>query len=97
MSYVPASQRELSSPRAAVQSALGRAGELLAQVKRFDDQRPGVPGEHWFAFGTGAALLLRGRRAASPGWRAAAMRGGALFVLRAVSGRDGGLARLKRR
>lgn len=97
MSYVPASQRETSSPGAAAQALLGRAGELLAQVKRFDDQRPSVPGEHWFAFGTGAALLLRGRRSASPAWRTAATLGGALFLLRAVSGRDGLLAWLKRR
>ncbi|WP_298233314.1 hypothetical protein [uncultured Azohydromonas sp.] len=38
-------------------SGLQRATGWLRELKRFDDQRPSVPGEHWFAFGTGAALL----------------------------------------
>lgn len=74
-----------------------RATEWLRQLKRFDDQRPSVPGEHWVAFGTGAALLLRGRRASSPVLRAAATVGGLLFMARGLSGRDGLVSRLRRR
>jgi hypothetical protein len=78
-------------------SALQRATGWLRQLKQYDDQRPSVPGEHWFAFGTGAALLLRGRRAGSPVLRTAATLGGLLFMARGLSGRDGLVARLRRR
>lgn len=77
------------------QTPLQRAAERLRALKRFDDERPSVPGEHWFAFGTGALLLLRGRRSASPLLRTAATVGGLLFMARGLSGRDGLLARLQ--
>lgn len=79
------------------QTPLQRAAERLRALKRFDDERPSVPGEHWFAFGTGALLLLRGRRSASPLLRTAATVGGLLFMARGLSGRDGLLARLQQR
>ncbi|WP_066338719.1 hypothetical protein [Azohydromonas lata] len=82
---------------AAPQSPLQRAAERLRALKRLDDQRPSVPGEHWFAFGTGAALLLRGRRSSSALLRTAATVGGLLFMARGLSGRDGLLARLQQR
>jgi hypothetical protein len=95
MPPVPAIRPRAEPPTAG--SPLHRAAERLRQLKRLDDQRPGVPGEHWFAFGTGAALLLRGRRAASPVWRTAATVGGLLFMARGLGGRDGLVARLRRR
>lgn len=79
------------------QTPLQRAAERLRALKRFDDQRPSVPGEHWFAFGAGAMLLLRGRRSGSPLLRTAATVGGLLFMARGLSGRDGLLSRLQQR
>jgi hypothetical protein len=81
----------------AAHDPLQRTAGWLRALKRYDDQRPSVPGEHWFAFGTGAALLLRGRRADSPLLRTAATLGGLLFMARGLSGRDGLVAKLRRR
>lgn len=95
MPPVPAIHQPSTDPRPG--SGLQRATEWLQQLKRFDDQRPSVPGEHWFAFGTGAALLWRGRRSPSALLRTAATVSGLLFMARGLSGRDGLVAKLRRR
>lgn len=65
----------------------------LRQLRRTDKQRPGVPGEHWAAFGTALAVLqwARGRR--SGPLRMLGMTTSAVLAARALSGRDGPLAR----
>lgn len=59
--------------------------DVLRQIKAYDDQRPSIPGEHWFALGAGALLLLWGARRHS----LVATTAGLAMVLRAASGRDG--------
>jgi hypothetical protein len=68
---------------------------LIDRLREFDAQRESVPGEHWLAFAFGLYLLLRRRRSAAGRWLSIAA--GALFVIRAVSGRDGAIAALERR
>jgi hypothetical protein len=98
MPPVPALRSPYDSPAPSEPGGpLRRAAQWLRAVKRFDDQRAGIPGEHWFAFGTGAALLLRGRRSPSPVLRTAATLGGLLFMARGLSGRDGLVGKLQRR
>ena len=65
----------------------------LRLLREADRSRPGVPGEHWITLGAGAGLLRWAGRTASPWLRAAALIVGGLLVLRALSGRDGPLAR----
>ena len=65
----------------------------LRSLRQADRNRAGVPGEHWITLGAGAGLLRWAGRAASPWLRAAAVIAGGLLVLRALSGRDGPLAR----
>ena len=60
---------------------------LLDRLKRFDDERPGFPGEHWLALS--AALWLLARPSASPLARALSIAAGLALVYRAASGRDG--------
>ena len=67
----------------------------LERLRRWDERRPSFPGEHWFAAAIGAYLLLRPRRSVPA--RIAAAAAGALFLMRALSGRDGPLAALERR
>ena len=43
---------------AADDAAESRSPAWLADLKRYDEQRPGIPGEHWVALGAGALLLL---------------------------------------
>ena len=64
---------------------------LLDRLKRFDDERPSFPGEHWLALGAGLWLITRQQQ--SMLGRLAAVAAGAALVYRAASGRDG-LARL---
>jgi len=67
---------------------------VIDRLLRLDAQREGLPGEHWLAFGLGLYLLLRHRGSAAA--RVASMTAGALFVARALSGRDGAIAALGR-
>jgi uncharacterized membrane protein len=66
-----------------------RGGGLLAALKRIDQRRPSLPGEHWAALGAGTALLGYARRRHSPLLRLAALVAGGVLVYRAASGRDG--------
>ena len=60
---------------------------LLDRLKRFDDERPGFPGEHWLVLS--AALWLLARPSGSPLARALSIAAGLALVYRAASGRDG--------
>lgn len=67
----------------------------LEKLKRFDRQRPSMPGEHAWVLAAGIAMLTWGsvRKDRSPWCRAAAGAAGGALLLRAASGRDG-LSRL---
>ncbi len=67
---------------------------LLERLREFDDSRPSLPGEHWFAFGVGLYFLLSRRH--SVAGRLASMALGAAFIARAITGRDGAIAVLSR-
>jgi hypothetical protein len=67
---------------------------LVERLREFDSKRPSLPGEHWAAFALGLYLLLA-RRSSVFGRAASVMAGGAL-VARALSGRDGAIAMLRR-
>lgn len=67
---------------------------LLDRLRRFDESRPSVPGEHWLACGVGIYFLLRGRRRVAG--RLASMAVGVALVARGLSGRDGAIAVLRR-
>jgi hypothetical protein len=68
---------------------------LIDRLVAFDAQRESLPGEHWLAFGLGVYLLLRHRQ--SVAGRLVSMAAGALFIVRALTGRDGAIAALERR
>lgn len=59
----------------------------LDQLKRFDDRRQGVPGEHWVVLGAG--LWLLSRHGSVTVGRFLAMAAGVALIYRAASGRDG--------
>jgi hypothetical protein len=65
---------------------------LLNRLKRFDDQRPSLPGEHWMALSAG--LWLLGHRRDSSVGRLVSVAIGAALVYRAATGRDGLLGRV---
>lgn len=67
---------------------------LLQRLSRWDEHRPGVPGEHWFAFGVGVYLLQRRSSTALGGLTSLVL--GVGLVARALSGRDGLIAVLRR-
>ena len=67
------------------------------RLKRFDERRASIPGEHWAAFGAGAALLACARRTRSPLLRTAALAAGGAMIWRAASGRDSPVQRLRAR
>jgi len=60
---------------------------LLARLRRYDERRKGLAGEHWFALAAGLWLLTRGR--GSTVARAAGLVAGAALIARAATGRDG--------
>jgi hypothetical protein len=61
--------------------------DWLGRLKRFDEARPNVPGEHLFAMSTGLWLLKRPSR--SPAVRLVTLALGAAFVIRGLTGRQG--------
>jgi hypothetical protein len=65
---------------------------LLNRLKRLDDQRPGLPGEHWMTLGAG--LWLLGQRSGSSVGRIVSAAIGAALVYRAATGREGLFNRL---
>lgn len=68
----------------------------LRKTKQWDDQRPGIPGEHWLALGAGLFALARARRSRSPVVRLAGQALGGALMARAASGRDGIAGKLAR-
>jgi hypothetical protein len=60
---------------------------LLARLKRYDEERAGFAGEHWYALAAGLWLLARGRGSTS--LRGAGVVAGLALLARAASGRDG--------
>lgn len=67
---------------------------FLHNLRRLDRSRPGVPGEHWATFGTGLYYLLRQRRGIVGALASKAL--GLALLARALSGRDGAMAVLRR-
>jgi hypothetical protein len=67
---------------------------MLERLREFDENRPSFPGEHWLAFGAGVYFLVRNRPA--PMARLGSRLLGAALIARALSGRDGALAVLRR-
>jgi hypothetical protein len=60
---------------------------LLNRIKRYDEERPGIPGEHWLALAGAMALWLSTRRHRSMVVRLLGSVAGTALVARAVSGR----------
>jgi hypothetical protein len=67
---------------------------MLQRLRQFDESRPSFPGEHWLTFGAGLYFLVRDCPA--PMARLGSRLLGAALVTRALSGRDGALAVLRR-
>ena len=64
------------------------AETLLHKLKRYDDSRENLPGEHWLAFAAGLGLWIATRRHPSVPVRVLASVIGTLLVARAATGRD---------
>lgn len=61
----------------------------LARLKRYDEMRPGIPGEHWLALAAGLGLWWVTRNRRSVVARTLGMAAATALVGRAASGRDG--------
>jgi hypothetical protein len=61
----------------------------LQRIKRYDEQRPGFPGEHWLVLAAGVGAWLATRRHPSILVKTLGMAAGTALVARAASGRDG--------
>ena len=61
---------------------------LIERLKRFDENRPNFPGEHWLAFAAGVGLWIATRRHPSVAVRVLASLAGTLLVARAATGQD---------
>jgi uncharacterized membrane protein len=62
------------------------AESLIERFKRFDENRPNIPGEHWLAFAAGVGLWIATRRHPSVAVRVLASLAGTLLVARAATG-----------
>ena len=67
---------------------------FLARLRELDRSRHSWPGEHWIAFAAGLYFLRRERPTALG--RLASIATGVALVARALSGRDGAIALLRR-
>ena len=76
-------------------SALHQMTQALRRVRRFDARRPSVPGEHWATLGAGLTLLSWAGQRRSPLLRMLASAAALALLVRAVTGRDGLLQRLR--
>lgn len=61
--------------------------ELVRKLKRFDERRPEIPGEHWLTFAAGVGLWLATRRHPSLAIRIVAGVVGGMLVARSAGGR----------
>lgn len=64
------------------------ANTLLQTLRRWDDERPAVPAEHWLKLSLGLGLLAAGGRGSVLG-RALSIAAGGALVYRAFKGKDG--------
>lgn len=64
------------------------ANTLLQTLRRWDDERPPVPAEHWLKLSVGLGLLAAGGRGSVLG-RAVSIAAGGALIYRAFKGRDG--------
>ena len=64
----------------------------IERLRRWDERRPSLPGEHWITAAAGVYLLLARRSSVTARLLSAAA--GAALIARALSGRDGPLAAL---
>lgn len=71
------------------------AGSMLRELKSFDDERPGFPGEHLIVFSLGALLMVAGMRSRTVLRRGILTAVGTALIGRAASGKDG-IARVAR-
>ncbi|HVE52046.1 MAG TPA: hypothetical protein VNB23_01550 [Ramlibacter sp.] len=62
--------------------------ELLDRIRRLDEERSNLPGEHWLVLAAGVGLWLATRRHPSPAVRVLASLAGTLLVARAATGRE---------
>lgn len=65
----------------------------IERLRRWDERRQSLPGEHWITAAVGFYLLLR--PAPSTAGRLLSAGAGALLLARALVGRDGPIATLK--
>jgi hypothetical protein len=62
---------------------------LLHRIKRYDDAREGIPGEHWIVLAAGLGSWLLTRRHPSFMVRTLGLIAGTALAGRAASGREG--------
>lgn len=63
------------------------SSSVLQRIKRFDEARPGFPGEHWAALGAGIGIWLATRRHPAFAVRLLGSVVGTIAVARAATGR----------
>jgi hypothetical protein len=61
---------------------------ILQRIKRYDQARPGIPGEHWLALAAGIGAWLGTRRHPSFAVRILGSVAGTVLVARAATGRQ---------
>lgn len=59
---------------------------VIARLKRFDERRPNLPGEHWMTLAAGVALWVATRKHPSGAVRLIAGIAGGYLAARAASG-----------
>jgi hypothetical protein len=61
----------------------------LHRIRRYDQRRPGFPGEHWLVLAAGVGVWLATRRHPSVLVKTLGTLGAAALAARAASGREG--------